>query len=748
MGQTRCQRGRGAAPAALCAALALAAAVTAPVRALAAPGDAGPAVDVLDLPSLHEPTKSGEVDLQTLLVVAAAGEDLVTGAAKREQTLGNVASAVTVVSGDRLRRMGARTVGDAIATAAGIYLVDDRLSTRVGIRGLQPAGDFNTRILVIIDGATVTESWSHLSGVGYDLAVSIDEIARIEVIRGPVSSIYGTSAFFGIINIITRGPSADGRAWARASAGQIGGVALAAGFAMGTVDEQIRGSISATMRRGEELKYGRFDPDGMLIGEDVAPDREYDQGEQVQASLSGAYRGTFAQVRGYLFNRTIPFAPYESAFSDPYSQTNQQILADVGHVRELGSLQLSGRLFANFYRFDDRATSPCRDIEVECSLEEEVEPALVTIGEARTVGAELRGRYQVHALLGVTAGLEATYNYTTSDYHDEGDEDLYAGNMEFGLAGFYVEADSAPTPWLGLTGGVRIDKQLELRMAPEPGVGETPEAADQTGVSPRLAAFLSRDDRYGVKLLYAAGFRYPSTYERRFNDQQDFVGNGALEPERIYSGEVVGWSRPTATTWLRVSAFHWQAEAVIKQKEVSVNGAPRLKFENDQAYTSLGLELEASYRDRRGWLAFAGASLVRARVKTSAIEHSEESVETRAASSPRWTSSVGASSPRLRGLFHLSSELTLVGSLLSTTCSVGCAEQPLKPTASDTFAGWNAAIYAPSIRGFDVTIGVRNLLGIRQDVLAAEDFNRQGQTATFVEGEGREIYVRIGRVLR
>lgn len=779
MGQARCQsrrvvRGAVGAPAAVSAlaSLALAAAVTSPVRALAAPGDAGPAVDVIDLPPLQEPTTSGEVDLQTLLAAAAAGEDLVTGVAKREQTLGNVASAVTVVSGDRLRRMGARTVGDAIATAAGIYLVDDRLSTRVGIRGLQPAGDFNTRILVIIDGTTVTESWSHLSGVGYDLPVSIDEIERIEVIRGPVSSIYGTNAFFGIINIITRGPSADGRAWARASVGQIGGASLSAGFAMGTVDEQIRGSMSATMRRGEESTYG-----------EESRDRDRDAGEQVQFSLSGAYRGTFAQVRGYLYDRTIPFAPYESAFSNPYKQTNQQIIADIGHVVEVGGVRLGGRLFGNFYRFDDVATSSCLDISVECPLDENgretIDPSLITIGEARTVGVELRGRYQLHELVGATAGLEATYNYTTSDFHDEGKPDQYAGNMEFGLAGFYVEADAAPRPWLGFTGGLRIDKQLELGTPPD---GDTPpvlnaveDPTEQTGISPRLAAFFSHDDRYGVKLLYAAGFRYPNTYERRFNDRQDFIGNKELDPERIYSGEMVGWARPTATTWLRASLFYWRAEDVIKQKGVWIDGegnvvevedpdspppgvSPRLQFDNEDAYTSFGLELEASYRDRNGWLAFAGASLVRARVEMTEVEmvNDEEAlrkivVENRPPGSPAWTISAGASSPKLANLFHLSSELTLLGARPTIECTEGCNDESAngrtRASHAKVFIGWNAAIYAPSLYGFDVTIGMRNILGKAQQVVAAEDFNREGETADFVSGEGRELYVRIGHVL-
>ena len=98
--------------------------------------DAPAAVDVADLPPLPAPTEE-ESASASVLAASSVEEDVVVGAAKREQSLGNVASAVTVVSGDRLRRFGYRTVGEAVGAVAGVYLVDNRLSYSIGIRGLQ-----------------------------------------------------------------------------------------------------------------------------------------------------------------------------------------------------------------------------------------------------------------------------------------------------------------------------------------------------------------------------------------------------------------------------------------------------------------------------------------------------------------------------------------------------------------------------------------------------------------------------------
>src|ERR1044071_9907014 len=78
---------------------------------------AQPAVDVSDLPPL--PASDEEATSATVLAASAAGDAFVVGCAKREQSLGNVAPAVTVISADRIRRFGYRTIGEAVASVAG-----------------------------------------------------------------------------------------------------------------------------------------------------------------------------------------------------------------------------------------------------------------------------------------------------------------------------------------------------------------------------------------------------------------------------------------------------------------------------------------------------------------------------------------------------------------------------------------------------------------------------------------------------
>src|SRR5262249_37629321 len=155
---------------------------------------------------------------------------------------------VTVIPGDRLRRFGYRTLSEALRAVAGMYVIDDRYTQRLGIRGLQIEGDFNTRILVLIDGATISEPWNQFTGIGADMPVELDDVARVEIVRGPVGSLYGTNAFFGIINIVTRNAGETPRAYGRTTLSSFGGGGGNVGLAIGNVHRQLRATFSYETR--------------------------------------------------------------------------------------------------------------------------------------------------------------------------------------------------------------------------------------------------------------------------------------------------------------------------------------------------------------------------------------------------------------------------------------------------------------------------------------------------------------------
>ena len=680
-------------------------------------------VDPGDLPPLPS---EGETISSTATVLAAssAEEDVVVGAAKREQSLGNVASAVTVVSADRIRRFGYRTVGEAIAGVAGVYLVDNRLSYSVGIRGLNILGDYNTRILVLVDGATINEAWASFAGLGFDSFISIDEISRIEVIRGPVSSVYGANAFFGIINIVTRSAADSAKAWVKTSINSINGSITSAGFASGDVREQIRGTVQFMDRIGETLTLPDLFGDQQLKG---------DGSQQYAASLVGSYNGTFGQIRMYHFYRDSPFAPYngDPTAVPPYVANDTQLLAEGGHTHEITPrLTVSGRLYANLYWYSDHI------IQIDM-------PPFDDRGYGAAYGVELRGRYEIVApqKLGITVGTESTYYRTNSQSFTEGlagcDEGAACVPKNFAIEGVYTEVDGQPTKWLGFTGGVRFDDNSVL----------------DKNVSPRAALFISQPDRYGVKLLYAEGFRNPSAYEAFFYDGVSFAQPVDLHAEKIQSFEAVLWAKPVGGLSLRLSGFYWDATGIVEQLPDPQNNT-LLQFQNAGQYISQGIEAEGSYRTAGGWYAFGGGTY-------SDVGEGDQGAPVvfgNVVNAPALTAAGGISTPKLFGIGHLSSELEYIGTRATRSLGLDADNNPIPGPTTPAWFGLNATLYIPNIplrlgnrvSYFDLTAGVRNIIGTRDLVPAPQDYDRTDPTSGTttvvpqVPGEGREFFAKVG----
>src|SRR4030095_16915571 len=108
----------------------------------------------------------------------------------------------------------------------GLYCIDDYVTADCGVRGISGGERGYSKVLkVMIDGQPVSFRADTTSFLGPEL-VPIDLVERIEVVRGPVSALYGANAFFGAVNVITRRAEDGTRAGARVRLGDEGGLAV------------------------------------------------------------------------------------------------------------------------------------------------------------------------------------------------------------------------------------------------------------------------------------------------------------------------------------------------------------------------------------------------------------------------------------------------------------------------------------------------------------------------------------------
>ncbi|HET9448302.1 MAG TPA: TonB-dependent receptor plug domain-containing protein, partial [Steroidobacteraceae bacterium] len=149
-----------------------------------------------------------DLSLEELMEVRV---DSVYGASKHEQKVTQAPSSVTIVTAEQIRRFGYRTLAEVLRGVRGFYVSDDRNYQYIGVRGFLRPGDYNSRILVTVDGHRMNDSIYDGAYAGREGVVDMELIERVEVIRGPSSSLYGSSAFFGVINVVTkRGGQFDG----------------------------------------------------------------------------------------------------------------------------------------------------------------------------------------------------------------------------------------------------------------------------------------------------------------------------------------------------------------------------------------------------------------------------------------------------------------------------------------------------------------------------------------------------------
>jgi iron complex outermembrane receptor protein len=146
----------------------------------------------------NQPTTGsiGDLSLEDLMNVT------VTSVSKKEEKLADAAAAIFVLSNDDLRRSGATSLPEALRLVPGLDVGAINSSQwAITARGFN--GIYANKLLVLIDGRAVYEPLA--SGVYWDAQqVMLEDVDRIEVIRGPGAAIWGANAVNGVINVVTR----------------------------------------------------------------------------------------------------------------------------------------------------------------------------------------------------------------------------------------------------------------------------------------------------------------------------------------------------------------------------------------------------------------------------------------------------------------------------------------------------------------------------------------------------------------
>ncbi len=478
----------------------------------------------------------------------------VTTAARHQQDISTIPQAVTVITAEDIRRSGARSVPDALRLVPGMDVADLLYgAAAVSPRGFH--GFANRQVLVLVDGRQLYDS--AFGGTLWGAwPLQIEDIARIEIVRGPGGVTWGANALNGVVNIITKDPKDQLGLTVTSGGGSRGSLKQHVGYAF--EDERLRIRVSGEyeasdgfLRGGsfvrgleDDFKAGRI---GLYAIFDASPDETF-----TLSIGNGTLDGGFAPApTAGIGTRKNPGAVASHILGSWTRQTgNGGELELTGYVNDF---QGSAGFSALDYRYQQLALQ----------VRKTTRP---TEGHVLTWGVD--GRV---------------------DLLDGSNADPYLLSRDFvrtAIVGAYVQDDWQFAPRWALSLGGRLDYESYG--------GFQPSARAALSFAPNEKSLL-----YGAVSraahIHPPGLRFLEM--PLLNELAVVTGRRDLKPETVVAYELGYRVRPTGNLEANANLF-WHEAADMSTASPTLGPPGLLRFDIDtRADSSLyGAELDAKYR--------------------------------------------------------------------------------------------------------------------------------------------------------
>lgn len=480
----------------------------------------------------------------------------ITTAGKKEERVADIPASAVIITRRDIEKYGYMSLEEILENVPGMYAIDDYAGYRktFGVRGFY-AG-YPRNIIFLINGVAQTESLFDYNEMS-NFNIPVEAIDRIEVVRGPMSVLYGQGAFFGAINIITNSPG-DNTSLVAASLGN--GKEKGAAKISGS-EGDFKYSLSAGLANddGPDHKLAKMvsnmsalRPWGINETNDTTEDKlERNSGNFI---FSGKYKGFYTDL---MFNRSSDEVfIFKPSVTDGSTYDREMAIVSLGYENQVSDdLRLNGKM--TFHNFNFNLNW---DIANSAFTGEEA-------GESR--GGSDYFEYELDAFLNLARNFEITtgayYKYTT-DTRFSGDIPIFSvlekttTSDEIDLWAVFAQANYTPWEKIRFVTGLRLEQMQEYGLINDRSPGSASSARtsgsydeDDVEVIPSLAAIYSFNDRNIAKLLYGKAIARPSFFQNR-DQLKDNLPN--LETEEIHTFEANYITTPSADVTVNFSLFH------------------------------------------------------------------------------------------------------------------------------------------------------------------------------------------------
>jgi iron complex outermembrane receptor protein len=594
----------------------------------------------------------------------------VYSASKYEQKAVEAPSSISVITGDQIRKYGYRTIEEALRSLTGFYVQNHGSYSTLGVRGFAPPGDSNGRILYLVNGHAINNNVDDSAPIENDFPIDMDLVDRIEVVRGPSSSLYGADAFFGVVNVITR----TGKSQGTMVSGEAG--------SLGTYKETATYGLD---RNGTQALFS-------ATYWDTAAPSHLDNIEN-PGGASGSHdqtRRAFAMVASHGFTLQAAASSAEqkvpssaqwcgSCHQTDTHTTNFRGYVDLQYDHPVWKgVQLSARTYYDTYESHGNTNDLRGCSEARCHGQ------LIDYDTAHgdRAGADVKLTKRFLDRYRITVGTEyrdnfrqAQSNYILYDVPIT-NESYVNYNRTSAIWGLYAEGEIRFNPKLILNAELRNDRYNYL-------FGNT--------TSPRAALIYNPKKSSTLKLLYGTAFRPPSFSELYYAGMAS-VPSPNLQPETIRTVEGV-WDQQLGKSFtITAAGFYNHIGSYIQEQTVDVGGIDQTTFSNSKA-SAKGAELELIGKLPSG---------VEARLSYTYQDARNDAPGALLPDSPKHLGKLNIAAPLFRRALTPAIEAQYMSRSFNQWPSVGYSSPPVLVNVSLSSSTW---------RGLSVSGGAYNVVG-------------------------------------
>jgi iron complex outermembrane receptor protein len=482
----------------------------------------------------------------------ALNVESVYGASGFKQKVTDAPASVTIITSEEIQRHGYRTLADILRNVPEFYVTYDRNYSYLGVRGFGLPGQYNNSIALLIDGHRLNDNVYDGALIGTEFPLDIDLIDRVEVIRGPNSSLYVASAFLGVINVITK----HGRDLPQvAVSGEVASYQTYKGHV--TYGNKFRNGLELLLSGSFYESHGQaqlFFPefDNPATNHGLAMNADGDQLHQFFANASwGGFNlhGTFGSR-----DKTIPIAPFGTIFNVTGTRTvDARGYIDLMYEHRLAhGWSLTSR---SYYDLANNDGTYEYDYSTMGGASRVVNK---NFAHGKWWGEDVSVSKQAFGNQRLSAGAEFRENFQ----QDQGNYDIepfiqyFTDSRASNVASLYVQDEIRLRRGLILNVGLRYDHYSTF--------GGT--------TNPRAALIYNPWENTTFKLLYGKSFRAPNMFELYY-DPPGNEANPSLRPETAKTVELVWEQYLPRRLLLAVSGFDYPIRHLISQQVDPANGA-------------------------------------------------------------------------------------------------------------------------------------------------------------------------------